>query len=224
MARFHIILGFVVCFFAWVFFLCFPHLDITLASNFYNSGDNLFTGQSVLFFTFLNKFVRIFPIVFSILVALFLLGSIFIKVWQTKYRKEIFFVLICLIVGPGLIVNTIFKDHWGRPRPQMVKQFDGDKNFQQPFVISSECSSNCSFVCGDASVGFWLFALMPLMATRKKRAIAFSVAILAGGGLGLMRMAQGGHFFSDVIFCGIFVYISTWVIYAIMYRNKLKKS
>ncbi|NDT86241.1 PAP2 family protein, partial [Francisella tularensis subsp. holarctica] len=28
MARFHIILGLIVCFFAWIFFLIFPNLDI----------------------------------------------------------------------------------------------------------------------------------------------------------------------------------------------------
>ena len=69
-------------------------------------------------------------------------------------------------------------------------------------------------------MGFWLFALMPLAVTRRKKAAAFSLAILAGGFLGYMRMAQGGHFFSDVVFCGIFVYISTWAVYAFMYRKK----
>ncbi|MDE5018551.1 PAP2 family protein, partial [Francisella tularensis subsp. holarctica] len=43
---------------------------------------------------------------------------------------------------------------------------------------------------------------------------------VAGGGLGLLRMSQGGNFFSDVVFCGIFVYISTWVVYALMYSKK----
>ncbi|ACD30321.1 lipid A 4'-phosphatase LpxF [Francisella tularensis] len=220
MARFHIILGLVVCFFAWIFFLIFPNLDIQFAGHFYNSSAHQFIDGYDGFLGFLHWFARFFPIFFSIIVILFLLGSLFIDKFKIKYRKAIFFIAVCLWIGPGLVVNYVFKDHWGRPRPVMVKQFNGDKIFQPPFVISSQCDKNCSFVCGDASMGFWLFAFMSLLATRKKKLVAFIVAVVAGGGLGLMRMSQGGHFFSDVVFCGIFVYISTWVVYALMYRKK----
>lgn len=224
LAKFHIVLGLIVCFVAWIFFLIFPHLDITLASDFYNPGYGFAISANHGFFGFLHKFAIKFPIVFSIAVILFLLGSLFIKALRTKNRKAIFFIAVCLWVGPGLVVNSVFKNNWGRPRPYMVQQFNGDKIFQQPFIISNQCTTNCSFPCGDASMGFWLFALMPLAATRRKKVLAFSLAVLAGGGLGLMRMAQGGHFFSDVIFCGIFVYICTWTVYWFMYeRNEKKK-
>lgn len=216
-------MGVIVCFLAWVFFLIFPHLDLALASDFYDPSYGGFaasTHHGV--FGALHKFAMVFPVIFSIIVILFLIGSLFIKAFQIKNRKAIFFVAVCLWIGPGLVVNAIFKNHWGRPRPYMVQQFDGTKVFQQPFVISNQCTTNCSFPCGDASMGFWLFALMPLAATRKKKALAFAVAIAAGGGLGLMRMAQGGHFFSDVIFCGIFVYICTWIVYWVMYERSKK--
>ena len=223
MARFHILLGLTVCFFAWLFFLAFPNLDLHLASHFYNESGNYFIGNYDPALIFLHRFAKIFPIVISIIVILFLLSSLIIKALQLKCRKEILFVILCLWIGPGLIVNAVFKDHWGRPRPAMVQEFNGDKIFQKPFVISSQCNRNCSFVCGDASVGFWLFAFMPLFIRRKKKALAFALAILAGGGLGWMRMAQGGHFFSDVVFSGIVVYISTWAVYAIMYRKTKPK-
>ena len=127
---------------------------------------------------------------------------------------------MCLWIGPGLVVNFVFKDHWGRPRPIMIQEFAGDKLFQEPFVISNQCGKNCSFVCGDASIGFWIFAFMPLLATRRRKLLVFIVAIVAGSVLGLMRMAQGGHFFSDVVFCGLFVYICTWIVYLVMYKIK----
>lgn len=221
MAKFHIIWGIVVCFVAWVFFLIFPHLDIAAAGYFYDPTTQEFIGSaSSGVFGFLHRFARLFPIFFSIVVILFLLGSLFTSKLRIKWRKEIFFVAVCLWVGPGLVVNYVFKDHWGRPRPVMVQEFAGDKVFQKPFVISNQCGKNCSFVCGDASMGFLVFALMPLLATRRKKILAFGAAIVAGGGLGLMRMAQGGHFFSDVVFCGIFVYICTWIVYWVMYERK----
>lgn len=223
MAKFHIIWGLVVCFVVWVFFLFFPHLDIAIAGYFYDPLTYTFmygyTGIPGMF----NFFVKIFPILFSITVILFLLGSLFVPKLRIKRRKEVFFVALCLWIGPGLVVNSIFKDHWGRPRPVMVQEFAGDKIFQKPFVISNQCSKDCSFVCGDASVGFWLFAFIPLLAARRKKIVAFSVTIAVGGGLGLLRIAQGGHFFSDVIFCGIFVYICTWIVYWGMYERKSKK-
>jgi lipid A 4'-phosphatase len=221
LAKFHIIWGLVVCFVAWVFFLFFPHLDIAIAGYFYDPAMQSFIGStSDGILGFLHSFARLFPIFFSIIVILFLLGSLFIAKFRIKHRKAIFFVAVCLWIGPGLVVNYVFKDHWGRPRPVMVQEFDGDKVFQKPFVISNQCGKNCSFVCGDASMGFWVFAFIPLLATRRKKLMAFSAAIVVGGGLGLMRIAQGGHFFSDVIFCGIFVYICTWLVYAVMYRDK----
>lgn len=221
MAKLHIITGLIVCFIAWVFFLIFPHLDITLAGHFYNQATDTFSGNNSSILTFLHIFAMKFPVVFSIVVILFMIFTFFKKNMHFKYKKEILFVAVCLWVGPGIIVNVIFKDHWGRPRPVMVQEFGGDKVFQQPFVISNQCGKNCSFVCGDASMGFWLFALMPLAVTRRRKILAFSVAVIAGGGLGMMRMAQGGHFFSDVIFCGIFVYLSTWIVYSLMYRKKV---
>ncbi|MDE4955228.1 PAP2 family protein, partial [Francisella tularensis subsp. holarctica] len=81
------------------------------------------------FLGFLHWFARFFPIFFSIIVILFLLGSLFIDKFKIKYRKAILFIAVCLWIGPGLVVNYVFKDHWGRPRPVMVKQFNGEKIF-----------------------------------------------------------------------------------------------
>lgn len=221
MVKFHVLWGLVACFVMWVFFLVYPNLDIAIAGYFYDPTTQTFIGStSDGILGFLHTFARLFPIIVSIIVILFLLGSVFISKLRFKCRKEVFFVIMCLWIGPGLVVNFVFKDHWGRPRPVMVQEFAGDSVFQKPFVISNQCGKNCSFVCGDASMGFWAFAFMPLLATRRKKIIAFGTAIVAGGGLGLMRIAQGGHFFSDVVFCGIFVYICTWAVYWAMYGSK----
>jgi lipid A 4'-phosphatase len=204
----------------WIFFLIFPHLDITIAGHYYDPATHAFVGSYSKVLDFLHFFAMKFPIVFSIVIVLFLIASLFYDKLKIKHRKEILFVAVCLWIGPGLVVNVVFKDNWGRPRPAMVEQLGGDKIFQAPFVMSNQCGTNCSFPCGDASVGFWLFALMPLCISRRKKLLAFSLAIFAGGGLGWMRIAQGGHFFSDVIFCGIFVFITTWLVYWAMYRKK----
>ena len=39
------------------------------------------------------------------------------------------FLVILLALGPGLLVNAVFKEYWGRPRPREVVQFGGKKEF-----------------------------------------------------------------------------------------------
>ncbi|MDE4969904.1 PAP2 family protein, partial [Francisella tularensis subsp. holarctica] len=80
-----------------------------------NSSAHQFIGGYDGFLVFLHWFAIFFPIFFSIIVILFLLGSLFIDKFKIKYRKAIFFIAVCLWIGPGLVVNYVFKDHWGRP-------------------------------------------------------------------------------------------------------------
>jgi lipid A 4'-phosphatase len=112
------------------------------------------------------------------------------------------YLALSLAIGPGLIVNQLFKENWGRARPSQVTEFGGDRIFSPAFVIAGQCPRNCSFVSGDASVGFATLALALLAARR--RGVAIAAAIGTGAALGAMRIAQGGHFFSDVVFAGVF--------------------
>ena len=43
-------------------------------------------------------------------------------VWRIDGRATAF-LLLALALGPGLIVNTALKDHWGRARPSQVVEF-----------------------------------------------------------------------------------------------------
>ena len=69
------------------------------------------------------------------------------------------FVLAALALGPGLVVNAGFKDHWGRARPRDVTQFSGERTFTPALQPTDQCDRNCSFVAGHPSVAFWLAAL-----------------------------------------------------------------
>lgn len=119
-------------------------------------------------------------------------------------RRRIAFLLLTLIVGPGLAVNTLLKDHWGRARPGQIQEFGGAKRFDPPLLPSDQCERNCSFVAGDPALGFWFLAPAMLLAGRKRR-LAIAGALALGSFLGLARIAQGGHFLSDVVFCGFAV-------------------
>ena len=111
------------------------------------------------------------------------------------------YLLAAVAIGPGLVTNVLLKDHIGRARPSQVVEFGGTQRFTPPLVISDQCARNCSFVAGDPSIGFTLVAFALAFPVARRRLM--SAGIAAGAALGLMRMAQGAHFLSDVIFSGV---------------------
>jgi len=116
-------------------------------------------------------------------------------------RRWLYLVTV-LILGPGLIANVILKDHWGRARPVHVMS-DG-KTFTPALIPSDQCARNCSFVSGESSSIYALFFGLAMMGAGW-RAIWLGAGLLLGSMAGLMRMAQGGHYFSDVVFSGVFM-------------------
>ena len=108
------------------------------------------------------------------------------------------FALATLALGPGLIVNGILKDFWGRARPREIFQFGGELVFSPAWQISDQCPRNCSFASGEAAAAFWLVALAFLVpkAWRLPTAVA---TLAAATTVSFARVAAGGHFLSDVM-------------------------
>jgi lipid A 4'-phosphatase len=110
--------------------------------------------------------------------------------------RKVAYLLLVLIVGGGLIVNVSLKGNFGRPRPRDVTEFGGSKQFTPPFVVSRECSRNCSFSSGDGAAGFFSLALA--MALSRRRAV-FGAALAFGILVSAARIAAGAHFLSDTL-------------------------
>jgi lipid A 4'-phosphatase len=125
----------------------------------------------------------------------------------SRQRKRLVYVLVAILLGPGLIVHTLFKDQWGRARPRNLIEFGGDKIHTPAFVISDQCERNCSFVSGHAAIAFF-FVVFGFVG--RKRWLWPGLAIGVAGAIG--RVIQGGHFFSDVMFAGFFVYFTCWLL------------
>ena len=122
--------------------------------------------------------------------------------------KEILFVWTTLFINLILIINLFLKNFWGRARPGDVLELGGKGDFSSWYQISDACTSNCSFVSGDAAVGFSLIALY-LVSNNLKYVY---LSIIFGFILGLIRIAEGGHFLSDVIFSAIIVFLFSFII------------
>ena len=134
-----------------------------------------------------------------------MIGSIFpVHKVYFGYRfcfKEIAFILITGATTLILVVNVLLKNMWGRARPNEILQFDGNDFFLPWYKFGNACISNCSFVSGDASVGFALIVFYFIT----KKNIFIYLSVFFGASLGLVRIIAGGHFFSDVVFSQIIV-------------------
>jgi lipid A 4'-phosphatase len=48
--------------------------------------------------------------------------------------------------------------------------------------------------------------------------LAVGAALAFGAGVGILRMAAGAHFFSDVVFAGVFTFLLIWLTHGLIYR------
>jgi len=136
---------------------------------------------------------------------LLLLGR---PLWRLD-RKVLLFLLVSTAVGPGLLGNTLLKDHWGRARPAQIEAFGGVHRFTPAPLPAAECDRNCAFVSGHAALGFSLFSFAFVLPPGRSRRCGVAVALGFGALVGLGRIAQGAHFLSDVVYAGLLTYGTT---------------
>lgn len=207
---------------ATLFFSVVPQLDLWMANQLYTPDTRFFLAKNalVLFVYHGVEWVTALALLTAIVV---LLGASLKSpaLFHDQRRNAVFFLLV-VALGPGLVVNGLFKEHWGRARPAEITHFGGDQQYTPPLRPANQCDSNCSFSCGHASMGF-AFLAFGYMFPRRRRSW-FAIGIMLGLTVGLGRMMQGRHFFSDVIFSGIFVSMTTYALHALFEQLQLPSS
>jgi len=203
-----LILTALVCLTTPVFWL--TDLDHKVAALFYqrDSENTPWPQQEWWLWRTLFRYAFVFVMVVIVAALLVIVSGYFlpdIKQW----RRPAIFILLAVALGPGLVVNLIFKDHWGRPRPLHISEFGGTNDYIPPLQIGY--TPHKSFPCGHCSVGFAFFALYFLSRKRKRFYLIFTM--VAGLTMGLARMSAGGHFISDILWSGYLVFAVDWLIY-----------
>jgi len=193
-----VVQGLVLIVLVTLFFLLFPGVDIWFSRLFYDPSTK-FPMTTLGAFTGLRA-------IGNGLLWLTVAGLILVLIakiampWRPSLvaPRDTLFILSTLLLGPGLIVNFILKDHWGRPRPWRIDAFGGDQPFVGVWRITHECATNCSFVSGEASSAIWLITLVVLLPPAW-RPLALRIVIGLAALLSLNRIAMGGHFLSDTL-------------------------
>jgi lipid A 4'-phosphatase len=196
-------------------FITHPELDLAFSSLFYQADQGFVLGNEAWVQIIHNGIPLVARWLGGILAAILVLGLL---PWCRKLaglRKPTVFLLLSFAVGNGLLVNTVLKDHWGRARPADVQAFGGSKIFTPAFVISDQCSKNCSFVSGHAAQGFF-FTLAGIYA---RRWFWFVPGLALGSLVGLARIVQGRHFLSDIIFAFFAIYFVGKLLRRLMFSS-----
>ena len=196
----------------------YPELDLKLAALFYDAA------------------AKSFPLKLNVLAAIARDGAMWIA-WALALPaivalvikparpdkpllisgRAIIFLLVTLAFSAGVLTNLTFKTYWGRPRPVVVAEFNGAEPFVPWWDPRGSCERNCSFFSGEGATAFWTYA--PAALTPPPwRPLAFAAATRFGVITRGLRMAFGGHFFTDVAAAGLVTFLVIWLAYAFIYR------
>jgi lipid A 4'-phosphatase len=201
-----------------VVFAVWPQLDVAISRLFFNEAYRVFPVQ----YSLVARHLRdLFTYAIAALVAPAFI-ALAIKVVLPRRRMLIsaraaLFLIVTIALAPGLMANVILKDNWGRPRPAEVTAFYGPEQFRPWWDPRGNCERNCSFVAGEGAGGFWTLAPAAL-APPPLRPLAYVVAFAFGSAAGLLRLSGGAHFFTDVVFSGVFTFLIVWIAHGLIYR------
>lgn len=191
-------------------------IDIYVSNLFFNMHSGFFYKANS-YLVFMHGLVYAIMTTMCATLGLIILYR-FYRIRSFNYRdylKPLYILLACL-VGPGLIVNTLIKEHSTRPRPSQTIVFNGAEPYSPPFSLHGNCLTNCSFVSGHASVGFVFYAFAFVQNKPRRRRIFIWLGTFLGCIFGLGRIMQGAHYMSDIIFSGVTVFITCYLLAKIM--------
>jgi lipid A 4'-phosphatase len=197
-----------------------PTLDLKVAAYFLTADMQAFTGSV---FSLIHV-LRQYNLVFTGAFVLISMGVLAIKlIWprgpMLVPARAALLIVFTFALGPGLLVNAILKPYDPRSRPIAVMELGGEEPFVQWWDWRGECEGNCSFVSGEASAGYALLAAAVVVPAPWRYA-AIGAVIVYGTGIGLVRMAAGDHFLTDIIFAGVFTALIVWLLHGYLYRWK----
>lgn len=136
----------------------------------------------------------------------------------SRYKSCCLVIVLTVALGPGLLVNGILKNYWGRPRPIEISAFGGPLSYQEAWVMGVPGEGK-SFTCGHCSMAFSIssaaafYPYHPVLSV-----VALATGVVYGIVMGIARMAQGGHFPTDILWSGVIVLSIVAALYYLVFR------
>ncbi|MGJ4933107.1 phosphatase PAP2 family protein [Bradyrhizobium sp. HKCCYLRH3083] len=201
-----------------VLFGVYPELDLKLAALFYDSHTRSFPVKLDGY----AAFARDAAMWVAWGIALPSIVALVVKLIRPDRPllvkgRAMAFLLLTLSLSAGVLTNFTFKSYWGRPRPVVVTEFGGDMQFVPWWDPRGGCGRNCSFFSGEGATAFWTLAPAALTPPAI-RPVAYGAAVLFGIATSVLRMAFGGHFFTDIAAAGLVTFVVIWLLHGYIYR------
>src|SRR6266404_6142947 len=221
MNRTGLFIALAVAFFSGLLFAVFPQLDLWLAHFFYDASSRTFvlspfgTAQFGRRTAMWIAWAFTAPAIVALIVKLIrpekpLLIS----------GRAVVFLLSTILMTAILLPDVVIKHHWGRPRPIATIQFNGAQAFKPWWQARTDDWHSTSFFSGEAATAFWTYAPAAL-APPALRPLAFVGATIFGLTTGILRMAFGAHYASDVLAAGVTAFLVVWLGHGLFYRWKI---
>lgn len=194
-------------------------IDLAVSHWFYQEGH----FNHAWYFVWIYRYA-IFPAWIAVGLAFLSWGASYVSPLWKPLRMSSLYLILVLGVGSGLIVHAILKDHWGRPRPKQITEFGGRQTFlpyYEPRFSNSDEPSK-SFPCGHCTVGFYFFSFIFLGKYYQNRTLyqsGWALTLILGGALSLARLAQGGHFLSDILVSALIMWLTAAGLYQLLFNN-----
>ena len=172
-------------------------VDLKVAASFFRPGDGWFLGGREPWH-WLYRYGTIPGIVLSA-GALILWGLSFVKARLAPWRSTALLIVLTSVIGAGLLVNTVLKPYWGRPRPDQTAAFGGLWEYRHVHQPGTPGKGE-SFPCGHCTMGFVFVSVV--FAYRRSPRLALAggaVGVILGGLLSAARIVQGAHYLLDTI-------------------------
>lgn len=194
------------------------HRDIAISALFYDRQAHLFVVNAQPWVQNAREAARWLITLILAPSCIALIGKLLLpKRRMLVGARAAVFLVATMALGPGILANVILKDHWGRVRPIDIVELGGTGRFTAWWDPRGDCPNNCSFIAGEPSGAFWTLAPAAL-APPQWRLLAYGGALAFGLAVGLLRIAGGGHFFTDVVFAGVFIYLLVYAAHGVLFR------
>jgi lipid A 4'-phosphatase len=177
----------------------YPNIDLYISQQFYNPTSGFVLKHHIIARILFSSVPVMISVIVASCIAILLINYFKHPRYADRIpNRHVLYILLTIAVGPGLVVNSILKESMGRARPSQIEAFKGSKDFSSAWRMSDQCESNCSFPSGHAAAAFYLTALAFIIPPRYSLYV-YLFGMLYGSMLALVRIGQGGHFFSDTV-------------------------
>lgn len=194
----------------FLIFKRWPEIDISFSMIFFDGTKFPLSMEFLPIMKVVDRFIEFGCIALWIIILTRMIRKEYKKngLKYSDLMSKLIYIAAVGLLGSVAAIHFI-KRYIMRCRPYYIESFGGPSPFTEIWTQNLSEAVNItkcvSFVSGHAAIGFLIYAIAFTTVKGKKFII---LGTIIGGLFGFIRIIQGQHFLSDVIFSGYVMYFS----------------